>query len=548
MLPAGIMAVVLALPSPAAFAGEEEDQADEALLREAKVATDGAALLAFFRSRSLTEGDSNRLSDLVRQLGSDDFLQRERASAELASRGPPATPFLKRALADPDPEIARRSRACLEEIEQGPGPTLPAAAVRVLQRRKPVGAVQALLAYAPHAEDASVEDEVNNALVVLGVREGKADPALVAALVDREPARRAAAAFAVGRTADADQHAAAACLGSDPDPTVRYRAALGLVAGHDRAGLTVLVGLVAEAPPLVAERAEEMLFRLAGDQAPQVDRSPADSGAARKRVQAAWERWLREQGAQVDLGRLESATPYLGYFLVVEPDGGTVYECERGGKVRWRLTGLSRPHDAKILPGGRILVSEYDAKRVSERDLQGKILWTHPAEDGRYVERLPNGNTFIATTTRAFEVTPAGREVASISLGAADGTHLGIHRKPNGNIVALSISGHLTEMDRRGRVLRSIHLPGGHWCGVHALPSNHYLAAELNQGRVLELDAAGKIVWQCNVASAVQAIRRPDGRTLICSYNGRRLVEVDRAGKVVWEKPGGSNVWRVHER
>ena len=80
------------------------------------------------------------------------------------------------------------------------------------------------------------------------------------------------------------------------------------------------------------------------------------------------------------------------------------------------------------------------------------------------------------------------------------------------------------------------------------MPNGHYLAAELNEGRVLEVDAAGRIVWECKVAQACQALRRPNGRTLICSYGGRRIVEVDRAGKVVWEKACDTNVSRTHDR
>src|SRR5439155_4194726 len=157
----------------------------------------------------------------------------------------------------------------------------------------------------------------------------------------------------------------------------------------------------------------------------------------------------------------------------------------------------------------------------------GKVLWSHPAADARYVERLANGNTFIGTVVRAFEVTPGGKEIWGFPLTPDEGNHLGVHRKPDGNVVAVSIPGRVTEYNRRGAVVRSFSLPQGHWCGVHALPGNRYLAAELNTGLVVETDAAGKVVWECKVPSAVHALRRPNGRTLICSYKGRRLVEVD---------------------
>jgi HEAT repeat protein len=517
---------------------EDEDRADEALLREARVSTDGPGLLAFFRDRSLGEADRQRLADLVRQLGSDDFDQREKASTALIARGPLAIPFLRQAIASTDTEVARRARFALEEIDHGPGPALPAAAARLLVRRKPAGAVEALLRYAPHADDLGVQDEVAAAVTALGLHEGKAGPALLAALQDRDPARRAAAVAAVGRSTDPGQRAAARRLLEDPEPAVRYRAALAALAGRDRAGLPALVRLLNDAPPELAGRAEEMLFRLAGDQAPQT----ATTGEKRE---AAWQRWLRERGDRADLARLDSLPPYLGFTLVVEPNANTVWECDHAGRVRWQINGLSRPHDAQLLANGHVLVCEHGASRVTERDSRGAILWSHAVQDPRYVERLANGNTFIATPRQAFEATPAGEEISKIFFEG--GTHLGIHRRPNGHVVILSIPGHLQEMNG-GRTVRSFDLPRGHWCGVHALPNNHYLAAELNEGRVVEVDAAGKVVWECRVAQACQALRRPDGRTLVCSYGGRRIVELDRAGKIVWERACDTNVWRARSR
>lgn len=542
---AGLVLLLLALGS--AQAGEEEDRADEALCRDARVGTDGPALLAFFKARTLTALDRDKLGEFVGQLGSDDFAEREAASQAILKRGPLAVPFLNKALHSADAEVVRRARACLEAINEGPGPALPGAAARLLGRRKPDGAVAVLLAYAPYADDATVEDEVCAALAAVGRRDGEADAVLVAALGDREPARRAAAAQAVGKLAGVAHKDTLARLARDTSPGVRYRAALGLLSAGHREGLGALIGLLGDGQQELADRAEEVLLRLAGEQSPHIERGD-DETVRRKRRQAAWEDWRREHGARADLARLTTATPYLGYLLVVQPNAGKIWEQDRAGKVRFQITGLSRPHYAQMLPGGRVLVSEHDTHRVTERDLHGKVLWSHPADDARFVERLPSGNTFIGTVSRAFEVTPAGKEIWAFPLTPGEGSHLGVYRKPDGNVVAVSMAGKLSERDRSGKVVRTISLPGGHWCGVQALPNGHYLAAELRAGLVVETDTSGKIVWECKVPGAVQALRRPNGRTLICSYEGQRLVEVDRSGKIVWEKACGSQVWRARER
>jgi HEAT repeat protein len=549
LVAAGIAALLFAaFTATPSRCADSEAGADEALVREAKLGTDGAALLAFFRDRSLTDADRERLIDLVRQLGSEDFKQREEASAALVARGPLAVPFLRQAVKSDDAEVVRRVRACLEEIDRGPGPSLPAAAVRLLVRRKPAGAVEALLRFAPHADDACVEDEVVAALAALGLHNGKADTALLEALRDKEPARRAVAAYAVARAADPAHRTAASRLLRDPEPAVRYRTALGMLAARDREALPTLVNLLLDAPPELAARAEDALIRLAGEQSPAVG-SAAGNPAERKTWHAAWERWQREQGSKVDLGRLDGATPYLGFTLVPEMHGGKVWECDRSGKVRWEIKGLQQPRDACVLPNGRVLVCEVQANQVTERDLKGNIHWKHPVNDPAYVERLPNGNTFIGTHRRAIEVTPAGKEVFAYEPENDFFIH-SMHRKPNGNVVCLSMRGLLREVDRSGHTVCSFQLDQNNrnWCGVQGLPGQRYLAVDLNQGHVLELDAKGGTRWECKVPGACYAVRRPTGNTLVCSFNGHRIVEVDRKGTIVWEKAVGSSPWRVHSR
>jgi HEAT repeat protein len=544
----GLLALLPAAGAARAAEADEQAAADERLLREARVAVTDGALLEFLRQRSLTDDDRAKLDAIVRRLGSAVYEERERASAALAARGSPALPFLRRALNDADAEVRRRARRCLEEIERGPGSALPAAAVRLLARRRPAGALEVLLTYAPFADDEFVEDEVLAALAALGLRGGKAAPPLTDALADAQAPRRAAAAYAVGRSPDPAQRDAAARLLSDADPAVRLRAAQALVAGRDRRGVPALIDLLADAPAERASKAEELLLRLAGELAPEAS-AGAGTPEERKRWRETWAGWWRERGPKVDLARLDEATPYLGLTLVPEMHGNKVWECGKDGKVRWELTGLSQPRDARVLPGGRVLIAEVTAGLVTERDRKGKLLWSHKVQDPAYVERLANGNTFVGTHNRAFEVTPAGKEIVVYQSEAGFFIH-SMHRKANGNLVCLSMTGCVREVNRAGKVVCTFQLDnnGRNWCGVQGLPGGRYLAVDYNQGHVLELDAKGKTQWECKVQGATYAVRRPTGTTLICSFGGQRVVEVNRAGKVVWEKKVASMPWRVHSR
>lgn len=179
--------------------------ADEQLLRAAKLGVDGPALLEYFRKLAGTGVDRERLLALIKQLGDEVFDAREKASAELVTLGALAVPFLKEALKDADIEVARRAERCLQQIEKdpqnkGPDPALPAAAARLLAARKPAGSAEVLLTFLLRSVDDTVTREVRAALAAVALPDGQPDQALVKALDDKDPRRRAAAAEALGRT------------------------------------------------------------------------------------------------------------------------------------------------------------------------------------------------------------------------------------------------------------------------------------------------------------------------------------------------------------
>jgi hypothetical protein len=184
-----IVAVALVLPAQASQTGSpDEINGDEQTLTAAGLATDGAALLAFFNSRTRLDADREQLMGLTQQLGDPSVEVQARAAAELVARGAAAVPALRHAINDlSDPQIALRAHRCLRTIEGAPGAAIPAAAARVLAMRKPAGAVEALLSYLPFADDASVTEAVSQAIATLAYTDGKPNAAIVKALEDPVP-------------------------------------------------------------------------------------------------------------------------------------------------------------------------------------------------------------------------------------------------------------------------------------------------------------------------------------------------------------------------
>lgn len=322
---------------------------DELVLDNAKIGSDAAALAEFFRKRTLRQADLQAIGGLIKQLGSDRFLEREAASRKLVEFGPGALELLRQAARNSDQEVSRRAELCVEIITTHPGPGLPTAALRLLARRPADGAVRVVLDYLPFADDARVEEEAVATLSVLSVRSAAIDPALVDVLKDSQAVRRAAAAFVLGQVGDKEQCAAARTALKDADPRVRLRAAQGLLAARDKAALETLVGLLVEGSAEQANQAEVLLQQAAGVGAPSL---PIGDGTpeARRKTHDAWLSWWRERGSKEEFSPPElAAVRQLGLTLVAElignnAGGNRVCDIALDGKTSWELTNLQGTH------------------------------------------------------------------------------------------------------------------------------------------------------------------------------------------------------------
>jgi HEAT repeat protein len=524
--------------------------ADEKALQAAKVATDGPALLDFFRQRTLTDSDRDKVMALIQKLGDDAFVVREQASADLVKLESVAVALLRRAVADnADVEIVRRAERCLEQIDKAPSSSLAGAAARVLARRKPAGAAQVLLAYLPFADDDTVVEDVRATLTAVALHDGKPERVLLQALQDPVPVKRSAAAEALIRSGATDDRPAAKKLLADPVLTVRLQTALALVESKDREGIPVLIGMLAELPQSQGWQAEELLFRVAGDQAPNVPLGGDE--ASRKKCSEAWSIWWRDHGGKIDLAKLELAQRMLGHTLVVQMDNaritGRVLEVGADGKPRWQIENLQYPVDAQVLPGNRVLVAEYRNSSVTERDVKGTIQWQRQIANPIACQRLTNGNTFIAARNQIIEVERGGKVLFTYTRPGFD---IMSARKLRDGKMALVTSGRqFIRLDTSGKELKSF-LVGNvqMFSGFDVLPNNHVLIPQINDNRVVEYDADGKQVWQASAQFPTSAMRLPNGNTLIASMTGQRVVEVNREGREVWSYRVEGRPWRARRR
>jgi hypothetical protein len=508
-------------------------------LKEARVPTEGKGLLAYFRARTLTERDKAKLAGLVRSLGDESFAVREQAGRDLLAAGRAAVPFLRAAVNDPDLEIAKRAKRLLETIEEGKELPVAAAAAHVLADRKPDGALETLLAYVPFAGDETVEDAVRTALVKLGVRGGKAEAALMTALTDKDASRRATAAYVVGK-ATGEQRQSLAKLFKDGDARVRFEAATALVSAGEKTAVPVICALLDDGPTLLAWQAEDLLFRIAGERAPRASLGTGDM-ESRQKARKIWVAWWKQNAAKIDLAKINLEEAQIGLNLIAELAGngggnGRVWACGADGKARWQIADAQGPVDARLLPGGRVLIAEHHGRRITERDQKGKVLWqTSTQSNPVSCQRLANGNTLIATYNEICEVNREGKKLYSHTIS---NMIFWAEKLRNGNILYVHSNNQIVEITTAGKEVRTVPLvqtggPGG-WAGVDLLPNGHYVVALYGSRKVVEIDAAGKVLWEKGVGNTTTyAMRLRNGNTLVAVTDANALIEYDRSGKEV---------------
>src|SRR5262249_22838828 len=159
--------------------------------------------------------DYEKVSGLVKKLDDGAADVREKASKDLVAMGHRAVPQLRLATQNSTPRVTGLANKCIELIEKGNPNPLPSTAARLLTMRPPEGWLEVLLAYLPCAESDAAATELRDLVTALGVREGKADPALLKALEDKVAVRRGAAAYALCRAEAAEHYPAVSKLLKD---------------------------------------------------------------------------------------------------------------------------------------------------------------------------------------------------------------------------------------------------------------------------------------------------------------------------------------------
>ncbi len=502
--------------------------------------TDGSTLLEEFRSRTPSDEDRERIDGLIKKLDDAGAKDRDDAVVALAAFGKKAASQLRRATLSASTTAGPLVFKALAAIEKDEPDPLPTPAARLLALRRPEGAVEALLGYVAVAESEDVQGQVIDLLAGIGVPGGKADEALVKALRDKAPVRRAAAVTALCRGRAAAQYPLLRKMLDDKDPLVRLRLGEGLASVGDKIGVSAVIAALKDLPMEDAWDAEDLLGRVAGDKAP-TERVAADAESRAKAIKA-WTAWWDDNKAGVDLAKVDFGGREGGNLLVVEQwnaakGGGRVFEADRALKPRWELTRLNYPNYATVLRNGNVLMIE-QTSTITERDRKGTILTNIGFGQAIYADKTPEGNIFVGCHNGVFIFDKAGKQIFQQYYNI--NSLVAVKRFKDGGWAYVSYSGHYTRYDKGGKQVKTFNLP---WAtfginGAEILPNDRCVVSVSNFNKVICYGPDTKPQWEVPLTSPMYPTATPGGNILVAGEGSTKILEIDRRGKVVKEMKG----------
>lgn len=207
----------------------------------------------------------------------------------------------------------------------------------------------------------------------------------------------------------------------------------------------------------------------------------------------------------------------------------------------------SAPANEPAAPGRRLMFFEYGrgGNRFIELNAAGKIVREFkPLSIAVIFQPLSNGNLLYAyggQPTGVIELDRAGKTVWNYVSRSPQ--VLGCERLSNGNtLIAEQGPCQVLEVDSQGKVIRTTPLTTAekHFHrqvrNIHKLANGNILAAHEGDGAVREYLPGGQIVREFkSLENVVDAVRLPNGNTLIADGTHKRLFEAREDGTVAWE-------------
>ncbi len=514
---------------------------DEKTLADAGLKSDGNSLIQFLARRSEDKVDPIQIKALITKLGDDNFDIREQTSATLNAIGIAALPDLKTASKNPDVEISRRAKDCIQKIEEGSRKFVVAASVRLLGAKKPEGALTALINYSQFSELDQTTEDLIAAITATGSDNGTPSKIILEAIRGNKPLAKTICAEALANiNPELFKKEALALLNSE-EPRVRYKIALAFAKLGDKRSIEPLVSSISNVSQWESSLLDHLLRKLLPSNMPAV-------GLPQPELQKEWAKRTVDT-SKIPEALLAFSAKNLGKTLVVLLDAGRIIMLDSSNNILWKIDNLQFPLDAQIISDDKVLVAEHQGNKVTERNKKGEITWEKKIDGPLAVQKLEDGSIFIASKSNVVFVDQKGREISEFTPPnnepimkaniASNGDICLVLSTPQGNAK-------FVRFDKNKKQVVSydidVRTSGGK---VDILPNGNSLITEVYGNRVIEFNNEGKEVWNFECEQPVAAVRLPNGNTLVTSMTQMKALEVDPKGKEIWSYKSTTRVTRA---
>ena len=198
--------------------------------------------------------------------------------------------------------------------------------------------------------------------------------------------------------------------------------------------------------------------------------------------------------------------------------------------------------------------ASYQKNILAICNARGKVLWScqtaGPAKGhaGHHdIQLLSNGNILFHDSWTGLKEMTLDKQVVwsydSATMNGNAGKRVDVHafkRLPNGNTVIVESGvGRIIEVDAQGKLVHQFPLKKGGTQSTRLMritPAGTYLVCSEQPGVVTEYDRDGNIVWEYPIGTRVYgALRLKNGNTLIASGSGHSVREVTPDKRTIWE-------------
>ena len=535
----GVVLGVVVCAALIAAAATAQESHYESVLRHNGLDTNTRELAEFFDQLLETpEQKRARIAPLIASLGKQQFFEREEATRRLLELRVIPIEEIRQMVGEAAGEVGWRAAAVVDRGKRK-NPSLLYAAMIVIRDRKIPHLTDKLLRVIPVCRQQYNEPRHQHILraalqaLPATARSGDADR-LRRVIAGDDSQLRIAATEALGAVLSMGAIKELHPLLNDRQEEVVLAAARAVANHGDRSSLDPLIRLLDAEEISVRVDAVRTLGDLTGQK---FNFSAYAKPEERSEAVMKWKAWLAGPGKTAQLvfplESLDSEGSYLnGNMLLAHGYKNRVVELDPAGKEVWSFTAKGI-WSAEKMRNGNVLVAAYSENRLLEVDPQKKIVWEHRV-NCLNAKPLPNGNFLVAdySGSRAVELDRDKKVVWSYKT---TGNCSDVQRLENGNTLCATTS-KVQEVTPEGKVVWEF--AGRQMYCARRLKNGNTLICDLGTNKVVELGPDKKVVWEFSEPGVCDAFRMRNGNTLLTS--SKRFVEVTPEGKVVWSKDGAN--------